>query len=375
MTATEIASTEETTARVPRLDEEPEVVKFARVDSVQYEGDWEPAKYDPESAKAVMDASIDEAVLAEQLGYDALLLTEHHFDGWTMVPSPNVFLAAVAARTSRIRLGHAVRILPLHDPWHLAEETGMLDIISNGRAEIGVGKGNFSVERARFGVDAAEMEARYNEKLQLLTRALNEYDVTFDGTYDRVLVPSTVYPRPFGPPLMPWVSASRPESVEAVARAGHNLFATGRATLAPGTLDRYVAAADSVGLKRTGANFGVIVGMIIAPTDKEAERIRQEATESAWETLNARGFPAEERDGWCAFQYGMSPIGTPDPLGPIAIGSPERVLDVLGTMLTESGMRRLLVIQRLRSLPEEVSRQTMHLFSEHVIPHLRHLTV
>ena len=64
---------------------------------------------------------------AERLGLDGILLTEHHFDGWTMVPSPNLFLMALAMRTTRLRLGQAVHVLPIHNPWRLAEEAGMLD--------------------------------------------------------------------------------------------------------------------------------------------------------------------------------------------------------------------------------------------------------
>jgi alkanesulfonate monooxygenase SsuD/methylene tetrahydromethanopterin reductase-like flavin-dependent oxidoreductase (luciferase family) len=357
-----LAAPGDTDLRTPRLDEEPEIIKFARVESVQYEGEWAPAKYDASAAKASMDGVVAESVEAEQLGYDAILATEHHFDGWTMIPSPNIFLAAVAARTSRIRLGHAVRILPVQNPWYLAEETGMLDILSNGRAEIGVGKGNFTVERARFGLDAAEIEARYDEKLKLLTMALSQEDVTFEGRYDCIKVPSTVYPRPFGPPLMPWVSASRPESIEAAGRAGHNLLGLA-GLVAPGTLDRYVAAAGSAGLHRSGANFMGLCGMIIAPTEKEAEELRAQGAADSLDTLlHGRQFPQAEAEGWVAGMFGSNMIGTP-----------ERVLDELGSLIESTGMRRLIVVQRLRSMPESVSRQTMHLFAEQVIPHLRHL--
>ncbi|WP_371664680.1 LLM class flavin-dependent oxidoreductase [Streptomyces sp. NBC_00280] len=69
-----------------------------------------------------MESSLDDAVEAERLGYDGLMLTEHHFDAWTLAPSPMVLLAALAARTSRLRLGQSVSILPFHSPWRLAEE-------------------------------------------------------------------------------------------------------------------------------------------------------------------------------------------------------------------------------------------------------------
>ena len=177
--------------RVPRWDEEPERVKFIRIDAVQYEGDWDPAAYDPEQARATFESSIEDAVEAERLGFDGLVTTEHHFDGWTLVPSPNVYLAAVARETSKIRLGQAVHVLPIHSAWRLVEEMGMVDLLSNGRAEIGVGKGNFSVERARYTPDASELQPRFDEGLELLLRALREHAFTFEGRYTTIGEPST----------------------------------------------------------------------------------------------------------------------------------------------------------------------------------------
>ena len=184
---------------VPRWDEEPEILKFIRCDAVQYEGDWAPEAYDPACARATFESMIEDTKEAEALGFDGLVTTEHHFDGWTMVPSPNVYLAAVARETERIRLGHSVQVLSVHNPWRLAEEAGMVDLLSNGRAEIGVGKGNFSVERERYTPDESELDARYAEGVELLLRALRETGMTFSGSFHRISAPSTVYPKPFNP--------------------------------------------------------------------------------------------------------------------------------------------------------------------------------
>ena len=132
--------------KVPRLTDEPEIIKFVRIDAAQWEGDWAPEKYDPLKAKAILDSHIEEALEAEQLGFDGLFLTEHHFDGWTLLPSPNIFLAALAIKTRRVRLGTGVHVLSIHSPIRLAEEAGMIDLLSNGRLEIGLGKGNFEFE-------------------------------------------------------------------------------------------------------------------------------------------------------------------------------------------------------------------------------------
>jgi alkanesulfonate monooxygenase SsuD/methylene tetrahydromethanopterin reductase-like flavin-dependent oxidoreductase (luciferase family) len=345
---------------VPALDEEPEIVKFVRTDALQYEGSWDPAEYDPDSARATMESHIEDAIEAERLGLDGLLLTEHHFDAWTLVPSPNVFLAAVAMRTSRLRLGQAVHVLPIHSPWRLAEETGMLDVLSGGRAEVGVGKGNFSIERARYTPPGDDFDERFEEGLELLSRALREPNLTFDGKYTKIPLPATVYPRPYNPDLRVWCAGLRPESIEHIARTGHNLYGF----LTPDASEnfkRYVDAAQRAGHPRSGANFMVIVSLIIAPTDAEAQRLQSQATEVAWDAMMRRKLPLEEAEFY-------RPV-----FGGAIVGSPQTVLDQLGPGLEASGSRRLNLVVRLRSMPQDVARQSQHLFATEVMPSLRHL--
>jgi alkanesulfonate monooxygenase SsuD/methylene tetrahydromethanopterin reductase-like flavin-dependent oxidoreductase (luciferase family) len=350
-----------TTTRVPALDEEPEIVKFVRTDALQYEGKWDPDEYDPDSARATMESHLDDAVEAERLGMDGMLLTEHHFDGWTLVPSPNVYLAAVAMRTSRLRLGQAVHVLPIHSPWRLAEETGMLDVLSNGRAEVGVGKGNFSIERIRYNPPGDNFDQRFEEGLELLTRALRETNMTFDGTYNKIPLPATVYPRPYNPNLRVWCAGLRPESIEYIARKGQNLY--GFMTPDAGeNFKRYTDAAHQAGHERSGANFMVIVSLIIAPTDAEAQRLQQRALEVSWEAMMARNLPLEEAEFY-------RPV-----FGGAIVGSPQTVLDQLGPAFESTGSRRLNLVFRLRAMPEDVARQTQYLFATEIMPQLRHLS-
>ena len=270
-----------TATRVPALDEQPELVKFLRTDALQYEGSWDPDEYDPDSARVTMESHIEDAVEAERLGFDGMLLTEHHFDAcWTLVPSPNLFLSAVAMRTNRLRLGQAVHVLPIHNPWRLAEETGMLDVISNGRAEVGVGKGNFSIERARYTPPGDDFDERFEEGLELLARALRESNITFDGRYTKIPLPATVYPRPYNPNMRVWCVGLRPESIEHIGRTGHNLY--GFLTPDAGeTFKRYVDAAHQGGHQRSGANFMALISVIIAPTDAEAQKLQKQALDVA----------------------------------------------------------------------------------------------
>lgn len=349
-------------AIVPRWDEEPEIVKFIRCDAMQYEGDWSPEGYDPACARATFESTIEDTKEAEALGFDGLVTTEHHFDGWTMVPSPNVYLAALARETSRIRLGHSVQVLSVHNPWRLAEEAGMLDILSNGRAEIGVGKGNFSVERERYTPAESELDARYSEGVELLLRALRETSMTFEGKYTRISQPSTVYPKPFNPGMRLWMPATRPEVGEWVGSLGQNLFSF----LAPPArpiYDRYLEAAAAAGHAAGGENFIGITSVIIAPTDAEAERAQAHSAKTARDTLLSRGLSSDEAE-----------IFLPAFAGTV-VGTPQSVYEQLREGLKACGARRVCLVFRMRGMPEPVARQTQQLFGAEVLPRLRNLPV
>lgn len=346
----------------PRWDEEPEVIKFIRADAMQYEGDWEPDRYDPAKARETFESYIEDAIEAERLGFDGIASTEHHFDAWTMAPSPNVYLAAIARETTKIRLGQTVHVLPIHSAWRLAEEYGMIDMLSNGRAELGVGRGNFSVERARYSPEATEIEPRFNEGLQLLTKALSETQVTFDGKYHKVRQPSTVYPKPFNVNPRIWIPATRPESAERVGELGHNLCGF---MLPEGNdnLERYVEAGRRFGHELSGANYMVATSLIVAPTDREAERLQVEARKRSVDVLTRRGLSEQDVQIFAGI------------FGGAIVGSPKTVLDQLVEGLRLHGGRRLNLTMRVRPIPEEVSRQTMQLFASDIMPHLRNLPV
>src|SRR5215831_15523058 len=105
-----------------------------------HSGDADPDVHDPRWQQRQVEDFVEFTVLAEDLGFDGVTLTEHHAPLMTC-PSPHLLLAAAAVRTSRIRLGTAVTVLPLYSPIRVAEEAGTLDLLSNGRLELGIGRG------------------------------------------------------------------------------------------------------------------------------------------------------------------------------------------------------------------------------------------
>lgn len=167
---------------------------------------------------------LDEIVLAEQLGFESVFLAEHHFHSYGVVPSPATLLGAAAARTSRIRLGVAVSVLPFHNPLLAAEEYAMLDQLSGGRVVLGVGSGYLPHEFDGFGIGPWEKRARFDEALQVMTLAWRGERFSYHGLYHHVTdtaLAVTPVQQPH-PPL--WVAIVRAEAAQHVGAQGRSVM-------------------------------------------------------------------------------------------------------------------------------------------------------
>jgi probable LLM family oxidoreductase len=160
---------------------------------------------------------LEEGVLAEQLGLDVFALGEHHREDF-LVSSPAVVLAAIAARTERIRLSSAVTVLSSDDPVRVFEQFSELDAISGGRAEIMAGRGSFTESFPLFGYDLDDYDELYAEKLELLLKLREPEPVTWSGRLRAPLKDAVAYPRPVQNPLPVWVAVGG--SPQSVVRAG-----------------------------------------------------------------------------------------------------------------------------------------------------------
>jgi alkanesulfonate monooxygenase SsuD/methylene tetrahydromethanopterin reductase-like flavin-dependent oxidoreductase (luciferase family) len=174
-------------------------------------------------------------------GFHAYHLAEHHGTPLGLAPSPGVFLGAVAQRTSRLRFGPLVYMLPLYHPLRLIEEICMLDQMSGGRLELGVGAGVSPVEVGFYGVDFGERRRRYIETLDVILMGLMGDVLTHHGeffTFDRVPIVVSPIQRPH-PPL--WYGLRDPESAVWPAANGVNLVVNGPAAMVRKVTDRYRA--------------------------------------------------------------------------------------------------------------------------------------
>lgn len=163
---------------------------------------------------------------AEDLGFDSLWVTEHHFRHFGgMMPNPQLMLTAAAQRTKRLRLGAAVAILPMHNPLRIAEDFAMLDLLSKGRLNFGSGRGMHPLEYAAFGYDWNSAQARLPEALDIVVRAWTGGEFEWSGRHYQ-FPRLNVLPKPFQKPHPPiYVTANRdPESFEMIGRRGHHLM-------------------------------------------------------------------------------------------------------------------------------------------------------
>jgi alkanesulfonate monooxygenase SsuD/methylene tetrahydromethanopterin reductase-like flavin-dependent oxidoreductase (luciferase family) len=168
---------------------------------------------------------IDFNVEAEGLGYHSTFLVEHHFSGWNQVSATLTLLTWLAARTSRLRLGTAVMVLPWHNPVILAEQAATLDLLSQGRLDFGVGKGYRYNEFTGFAIPFEEADARFEEALAIITKAWTSKErFSHHGrfwTFNDILVEPPPRQKPH-PPL--WMAAGNASSVRRVAARGYNLL-------------------------------------------------------------------------------------------------------------------------------------------------------
>lgn len=216
--------------------------------------------------------------LIEREGFAGYHLAEHHSTPLGMAASPSVFLAAAFARTTRLRLGPLVYVLPLYHPLRLYEEICMLDHLSGGRLLLGVGRGGALGEHQRYGIDPAVAQKMYHEAFSVLMRCFEQEVVDFEGAFYRYrdyVVQARPVQRPH-PPI--WYGAPNADAVPWAAARAINVVSLGPAPRARAIAERYRqewAALDRAA--DTLPNIGITRHIVVADTDQEARRIADDA--------------------------------------------------------------------------------------------------
>ncbi len=259
------------------------------------------------SDRQVYEDFVSDVVLAEKLPFDTFWMAEHHFKAdFSMSPSPNLLLAAAAALTKRIKIGTAINVLPFHNPVRMAEEGAMLDLLSNGRYQWGIGRGIAGAEFRGFGIDPAESLARFREIHDYVLKVWATGDMQSDGQYFKVppgvhLAPA-ITQRPH-PPV--WVTAQSPSSVDWAAERGYPVMQVAETLETSKTqLARYRAAAKKAGV--TNDERGEIVPcryVYVAESEREAREVGGKQILDWWQEFTAVTAPRPEVQLTTSYEY------------------------------------------------------------------------
>ena len=316
------------------------------------------------SAATVLRDLIDEGVAADEAGVDFFGVGEHHRDDFA-VSAPEVALAAIAARTSRIRLGSAVTVISSDDPVRVYERFATLDGLSGGRAEVILGRGSFIESFPLFGYDLSDYEVLFEEKLDLFVRLLEERPVTWSGTTRAGLENQLVFPRSASGHLTTWVGVGgSPQSVVRAARYGLPLVIAiigGSPQRFRPFVDLFARSLDS--FERSPLPVAVHSPGFVADTDEEAIEI-------AWPHMcDMRARIGAER-GWgpARREEFLRDVG---PEGAWYVGSPETVARKIAANARVLGMSRFDMKYSMGRLPHSRMMRCIELYGSKVIPLVR----
>jgi alkanesulfonate monooxygenase SsuD/methylene tetrahydromethanopterin reductase-like flavin-dependent oxidoreductase (luciferase family) len=332
------------------------------------------------SERAVYDSALAQMLAAEALGYRSVWIAEHHFNDYGLCPTPPVLASFVAARSTALRLGMGVSLLPLHHPVDLAEQLAVLDVVSDGRLDVGIGRGGTLQDYQTFQSDRADSRARVEEGLAIMRACWRGEPFDFKGRFhsaERL----HVRPRPVQEPHPPlFIATNSEDSVLSAARLGlptlssffvplaelqarHRLYR--ETALAAGHSKEHVEECERQSwLMRAvhvapdrDAALRASAGPFMGYQHKMA-RLRSDAAGGSVpgsfdrSLLRLRAFEDYLDDGW------------------LMVGSPDEVRESLQRYLDAAGFQRVLLLMALPGLETELALRSMRLFAEKVAPAL-----
>jgi probable LLM family oxidoreductase len=317
------------------------------------------------SQPEVLRHVVAEGVLADSLGIDVFGVGEHHRDDFA-VSAPEVVLAAIAARTTRIRLGSAVTVLSSDDPVRVFQRFATLDAISDGRAEVIVGRGSFTESFPLFGFGLDRYEDLFEEKLELFANLLTEQPVTWSGEMRAPLRNQRVYP-PTAAGLRTWVGVGG--SRHSVVRAARYGFPLMLAIIGGDPL----AFAPFVDLyRRTLEHLGTTDALVGAHLPGHLARTDEQARDEMWPHYAAMHARIGRERGWRAMTRDEFERAT-GPGGALMVGAPATVAPKIARAVAGLGLTRVDLKYSIGTMPHELLLESIRLYATEVVPMVRRL--
>jgi alkanesulfonate monooxygenase SsuD/methylene tetrahydromethanopterin reductase-like flavin-dependent oxidoreductase (luciferase family) len=330
------------------------------------------------SEQAVYDSALEQMLAAEPLGYHSVWIAEHHFNDYGLCPTPPVLASFIAARTTTLRLGMGVSLLPLHHPVDLAESLAVLDVVSGGRLDVGIGRGGTLQDYQTFRSDRADARARVEEGIALIQQSWSGEPFDFQGHFHSA-EGLHVRPRPVQRPHPPlFVACNSEDSVRSAARLGlptlssffvpvdelqrrHQIYRevsreAGRSLREIEALEAqswgmrvvHVAPSREEALQAVEAPFmGYQHKMAVLRSDGTGGTVPNSFDRSL---LRLRSFHEYLSTGWTL------------------LGTPDEVREGLQQYLEATGYQRVLLLMALPGLPTALALRSMRLFAEKVAP-------
>ena len=305
------------------------------------------------------------AAACDLAGFHAYHVAEHHSTPHGLAASPNLFLSAMAQRTSKLRLGPLVMLLNLYHPLRAFEEICMLDQLSGGRLDLGIGRGAVPLELSFFGISAEEAQDRYSEAAEIVLQAMKTDNLSYEGRYFKLNnVPITLSPlqRPH-PPL--WYGTTRPETALWAADNNINIACIGRSAAIRGMTDAYRSrwsATSAAGARMP--MLGMVRNIVVGRTDAGAKALAIPAYERWLETFThlarTHDLPA--------------PPNLPPPFeqavdeGHCLVGSVSTVGDALKKQVNEAGVSYIMCHLAFGDLPLAASLDTISAIQSEIMP-------
>ena len=307
---------------------------------------------------------VEEAVLADQVGLDFIGLGEHHRDDFA-ISAPEVLLAAIASRTKRIKLGTAVTILSTDDPIRVFQRFATLSALSNGRAEVILGRGSFTESFALFGLDIGDYDMLFEEKIELFAEVRKQEAVRWEGEHRAPLDVKSVYPHVENGLLPTWVGVGgTPQSVVRAAHYGFSLMLAiigGDPARFQPHVDLFHRALGELG--REPLPVGVHAPGHVAATDEQArEELWPHFLEQRTRIGGERGWPPPTR---AQFEAEAGPNGA------VFVGSPETVADKIVATARTLRLKRFDLKYANGAMPHAALMKSIELIGTKVAPMVR----
>ena len=328
--------------------------------------------------KQAFDELLEQIELTEKLNFNEAWFAEHHHSDYGMLASPNLMIAALARRTERLRFGNLVSVLPLYDPMRLAEECAMLDILTGGRLNIGLGRG-VPKDDMKHRLDRETAQARFEEGIEILLRAWTGETFSYSGKawgYEEI----SCRPQPLQKPHPPiYYGATSPDSPAMVARRGWNLALSRQPLLnCAKAIEKYRAELANLGHVNGTGDAIMVRDIYVADSDEQAwreavpelMRFWQLATDNYW-----RGETVSEADltrftERYAYYPGGLTIKRLDEWGTSLIGSPDTIVKKARAMIETAKPDSLVGMFQFGGLKHEQVMHSLELFGTKVMPAL-----